>query len=90
MQLYFIWSWRCNAIFRKDFHLPVKPHEHTMDYLIQWHQANFPQPKIRTCVIRHIGWQAPLNGAIKINVDGSCDKNRRIAAGGVIRDFEAN
>ncbi|KAK3198861.1 hypothetical protein Dsin_022276 [Dipteronia sinensis] len=88
--IWFIWKWRCRLVFDPEFITPRLPHLIIIQFCLDWlgtiSVANGKQGSFRL-----ISWIPPLEGWVKLNVDGSCDNNLDvITSGGVLRDHLKN
>ncbi|KAK3193441.1 hypothetical protein Dsin_024751 [Dipteronia sinensis] len=91
VSLWFIWKWRCKEIFDPNFRFPPYPGLIIKRFLDNWLNANYADSKKVDLNPCYIAWSPPLEGWVKLNVDGSLNPNSgSIAAGGVIRDHKKN
>lgn len=85
--IWFIWKWRCGAIFDKNFCFPFSPALVIQNSYRDWFLANqttTDRPP-RNQVL--LSWSPPPHGTLKLNIDGSrIGTTGHIAAGGLLRN----
>ncbi|KAK2653049.1 hypothetical protein Ddye_012905 [Dipteronia dyeriana] len=84
--LWFLWKWRCKQVFDVNFSIPHSPHLIINSFAKDWSDANRPT-SVRTGLVIPVAWNPPIEGWIKLNIDGSRDNNSgTIIARGAIQN----
>ncbi|KAI5325826.1 hypothetical protein L3X38_034900 [Prunus dulcis] len=84
---WFIWKWRNSRVFNAEAELPVHPKRIIASAVSEWLQACHNSISKKTQVQIMLAWEPPVNGVLKLNVDGSRKGGIGcIDAGGIIRD----
>ncbi|KAK0605740.1 hypothetical protein LWI29_030217 [Acer saccharum] len=85
--LWFIWKWRCDKVFNPSFQVPRGPGQIVWSYAADWLASNSGLEADTGLPMRLISWSPPPLGWVKLNIDGSFNRDLgSISAGGVIRD----
>ncbi|KAK0586151.1 hypothetical protein LWI29_001876 [Acer saccharum] len=89
--LWFLWKWRCKAVFEPSFKYPGGAGKIISNYVEGWFKANgaaADKRDMRTCFI---AWSPPDLDWVKLNVDGSLNpESGMISAGGIVRNHLKN
>ncbi|KAL5858823.1 hypothetical protein ACOSQ4_000119 [Xanthoceras sorbifolium] len=89
LTVWYIWKWRCCKVFDTNFVIPVNSHIPIFMYVKEWWNCmgtggNFKEPSLRL-----ISWIPPVEGCVKLNVDGSLRaSDSSITAAGVLRNHD--
>ncbi|XP_065848508.1 uncharacterized protein [Euphorbia lathyris] len=84
-----IWKWRNDELFaKKTTFIPdlLNFFSKKLSVILQSSKGEPLGNPSPAKVVHLVGWSKPIEGVVKLNTDGSCLSNGRIAAGGVLRD----
>ncbi|KAF7812763.1 ribonuclease H [Senna tora] len=87
--LTYIWRYRNNLIFKQQRFNPTQLAKRAVANAAELHFLTNNGKDIRPHTIRHISWEAPLEGWFKLNTDGSSSFGL-FSVAGVIRDHLGN
>ena len=89
--VWFIWKWRCIAVFDNQFHLPSSTAMVIHHSYHDWFAANIITMNRPTKNQVLLSWTPPSHGTLKLNIDGSrIGSTNCIAAGGLLRNHNGD